>query len=320
MKSGIVRGVPPYNRSNPMIPGKYAHVSGRIEHNVPLSNMTWLRVGGEAACVFHPNDEHDLSNFLQNFHQEEIFVLGAGSNILVRDGGVSGYVIKIGKGFRTFHVTDAYIDVGAGLLDRYVAEKCQKLGLSGMEFMGTIPGSIGGGLAMNASCYGSSFEDRLVHARVMDPKGEIHCLKPEELQYGYRSCGLPAGWVFLGARFFCTPSEPQRIAITMMEMLQQRETTQPSRVKTGGSTFANPEEGPAWKFIDQAGFRGKKQGEAKFSEKHCNFLINLGNATARDLESLAEQAKQAVFDHSGVTLRWEIVRWGKDSGEETIRI
>ncbi len=296
-----------------MIPGKNAQISGRIEHNVPLSKMTWLRVGGEASCMFHPKDEQDLSLFLQQFPQENTYILGAGSNLLVRDGGVSGCVIKIGKGFRAFHATDTHIDVGAGLLDRYVADQCQKFGLSGLEFMTTIPGTIGGGLAMNASCYGAGFADRLVHAKVMDPFGKTHLLLPQELNYGYRSCGLPLGWIFLGARFLCTPSQPDGIALTMAEMHLQREKTQPIMVKTGGSTFANPQNGSAWKWIDQAGFRGKKLGQAMFSEKHCNFLINLGHASAQDLETLAEQAKQAVFDQSGVTLRWEIVRWGEYS-------
>ena len=230
---------------------------------------------------------------------------------MVRDGGVSGCVIKMGKGFRTFHAGDHYVDLGAGLLDRYVAERCQHLGLSGLEFMGTIPGSIGGGLAMNASCYGASFSDRLIHAHVMDPDGHQHQVLPQELKYEYRSCGLPEGWIFLGARFSCTPSDPESIAHTMGTMRDQRERTQPSRVKTGGSTFTNPPEGPAWQWIDQVGFRGKKLGQAMFSEKHCNFLINLGNATADELERLGEQAKKAVLDHSGVVLNWEIVRWGQ---------
>ena len=294
-----------------MISLKNAAISGRIEHHVPLSKMTWLRVGGEASCMFHPNDAQDLSEFLQQFPQKNTHILGAGSNILVRDGGVAGCVIKMGKGFRTFHATDTHIDVGAGLLDRYVADRCQKLGLSGLEFMTTIPGTIGGGLAMNASCYGAGFADRLVHANVMDPFGKIHILLPQELNYGYRSCGLPSGWIFLSARFLCTPSEPDGIALTMAEMDLQRKKTQPIMVKTGGSTFANPQKGSAWEWLDQAGFRGKKLGQAMFSEKHCNFLINQGHATAHDLETLAEQAKQAVFDQSGIALQWEIVRWGE---------
>lgn len=295
----------------PMIPLNSATISGRIEHNVPLSKMTWLRVGGEASCMFHPKDAQDLSAFLQKFPQENPLILGAGSNILVRDGGVAGWVIKIGKGFRTFQASEHHVDVGAGLLDRYVADQCQKLGLSGLEFMTTIPGTIGGGLSMNASCYGTDFADRLVHANVMDPFGKTHILLPQELNYGYRSCGLPSGWIFLGARLMCTPSNPEDIALTMADMHLQREKTQPTMVKTGGSTFANPQQGPAWKYIDQAGFRGKKLGQAMFSEKHCNFLINQGHATAHDLETLAEQAKQAVFDQSGIALQWEIVRWGE---------
>jgi UDP-N-acetylmuramate dehydrogenase len=284
---------------------------GRIEEYVVLSKMTWLRVGGPARYVFHPNNAQDLSQFLQHVPEKERFVLGAGSNILARDGGVSGVVIKIGKGFRQFRITSDYIDLGAGLLDRYVAQQCQILGFSGLEFMATIPGTIGGGLAMNASCYGGSFADRLIHACVMDPEGKKHTLSVHELGYGYRSCGLPPGWTFLSGRFRYTKSDPVVIAGTMNEMAEMRDKTQPTKVKTGGSTFANPEQGPAWYFLDKAGFRGKTLGQAMFSEKHCNFLINLGDCTAGDLENLAEAGKKAVYEQCGVTLQWEIVRWGR---------
>ena len=297
----------------PMIPNFLTSglVSGRIEENASLSKITWLCVGGPAQYIFHPADAQDLSLFLQHFPQKETFILGAGSNILVRDGGVSGVVIKMGKGFRHFRASDSYLDLGAGLLDRYVAGRCQMLGLSGCEFMATIPGTIGGGLAMNASCYGASFADRLIHAWVMDPQGNTHTVSPESLHYGYRSCGLPVGWFFLGGRFRCTPSHPHLVGKAMDEMLEMREKTQPTQVKTGGSTFANPPEGPAWKWIDQVGFRGKRGGGAMFSEKHCNFLINLGSSTALELETLAEDARRAVYRETGVALQWEIVRWGQ---------
>jgi UDP-N-acetylmuramate dehydrogenase len=288
-------------------------LAGRIEANVPLSTITWLSVGGAAEYIFYPQDSDDLALFLSLFPEKERFVLGAGSNILVRDGGVPGIVIKIGRGFRQFKPGENYVDLGAGLLDRYVAQQCQMLGLSGFEFMITIPGTIGGGLAMNASCYGSSFADRLIHAWVMDPDGKTHIMTPEALNYEYRFCGLPQGWFFLGGRFRCTPSHPDLIAATMAEMMEMREQTQPTQVKTGGSTFANPAEGPAWQWIDQVGFRGKKVGQAMFSEKHCNFLINLGNCTALDLESLAEEARKAVYEQTGILLRWEIVRWGDEA-------
>jgi UDP-N-acetylmuramate dehydrogenase len=260
--------------------------------------------------VFHPSNAEDLSQFLQHFPQKEWFVLGAGSNILARDGGISGVVVKIGKGFRQFRVTPEYVDLGAGLLDRYVAQRCQMLGFSGLEFMTTIPGTIGGGLAMNASCYGGSFADRLIHASVMDPQGKKHILSVDELNYGYRSCGLPAGWTFLSGRFRYTQSNPNAVTQTMDEMLEMREKTQPTKVKTGGSTFANPKEGAAWYLLDKAGFRGKSWGQAMFSEKHCNFLINLGASSGAELENLGEAAKKAVQEQFGITLQWEIVRWG----------
>jgi UDP-N-acetylmuramate dehydrogenase len=230
---------------------------------------------------------------------------------LVRDGGVDHPVIKLGRGFHQFTVEHTDVFVGAGLPDRIVAERCQALGLSGLEFLFTIPGTIGGALRMNAGCYGAETADRLVSVEVMDPKGIRYTLSIKEITYGYRFCSVPEDWVFLGARFRCISAKPEKIAKTMLTFSQQREDTQPTHVRTGGSTFANPDGYAAWELIDAVGYRGKKRGGASISQKHCNFLINEGDATAADLEGLGEEARQKVLADKGIALSWEIDRWGK---------
>lgn len=285
-------------------------LQGRLDHNVSMAKMTWLCAGGAAPWVYHPCDAEDLGRFVQFWNQRSpLYVIGAGSNLLVREQ-LDGAVIKLGRGFRHFQLTEEGLVLGAGLLNRYVTQQCQTLGLGGLEFMNTIPGSIGGGLAMNAGCYGSCVADRLIWARVMDPVGHTHCLSVAELNYGYRTCGLPQGWFFLEAMFRVHREDPAVIGERMAQWLGQREATQPLHVKTGGSTFANPPHHSAWKLIDHVGFRGKRLGDAQFSQKHCNFLINRGQATAWELETLAERAKQAVHNQFGISLQWEIVRWG----------
>lgn len=290
-------------------------LKGRVCPNIPMAKMTWLCVGGNADMVFYPHDEDDLSAFLQQY-TGQIYIMGAGSNILVRDGGIRGTVIKLGKGFRsiTFH-TDTDVELGVGLLDSHVARHMQEIGLSGFEFLYTIPGTIGGGLAMNAGCYGSAYADRLLWARVMDPQGKIHRLSVDTLGYGYRSCGLPSGWIFLSGCFRGVHACPKSIEKTMISFALQREKTQPLHVKTGGSTFTNTPEYSAWQLVDDAGFRGYRMGGGQFSEKHCNFLVNLGNSMASDLESLAEMAREKIFQRTGIQLKWEIVRWGEKLSE-----
>ena len=285
-------------------------LKGRLEKDCPMSKYTWLRVGGQAQWFFHPADEEDLSYFL--FHTQDIpkFFMGAGSNVLVRDGGIAGIVIKLGKGFHHFQCDGSELEIGAGLLDRHVAQHCQKLGISGFEFLYTIPGTIGGALAMNAGCYGGESAERLVWARVMDPLGTVHILSCQELGYSYRQCQLPQGWVFLGGKVKGVLADTNAIAQTMEKFARNREKTQPLQVKTGGSTFANPPGYRAWELLDLGGYRGKIKGGAQFSPKHCNFLVNLGESTAADLEDLAEEARHAVSQSFGICLEWEIVRWG----------
>jgi UDP-N-acetylmuramate dehydrogenase len=278
-------------------------------HHVDMSDITWLRVGGPA-LVFTPRSHDALSYFLRH-NEKPYLVMGAGSNILSRDKGIDEIVIRIHRVFRAFQVSGNFVDVGASLLDRYVAERCQTLGLSGLEFLYTIPGTIGGGLAMNAGCYGSDFADCLVCVWMMDDKGVVHKLLPDELKYGYRTCYFPRGWIFIKARFRITHSDPMTVALAMRSFYQKREEDQPSGILTGGSTFMNPKNHKAWVLIDQAGYRGRQRGQACIDEKHCNFLVNKGGSTASDLEDLAEEARQAVYQKTGVLLQWEIVRWGK---------
>ncbi len=294
-------------------------IRGKLQEKVSLASMTWLKVGGAADILFSPEDEEDLGNFLKDQRNPIQLVMGAGSNLLIRDGGISGTVVKLGRGFREFSIEGSEIEVGAALPDRIISERCQQAGISGFEFLYTIPGALGGGLRMNAGCYGGEIADRLIWARVMDPQGTIHHLSPQEMGYKYRGCGIPQGWIFLKARLRGSHGDVTSIARTMAQFAQQREATQPLYVKTGGSTFANPPGYKAWQLIDQAGFRGKFLNEAQFSPLHCNFLINHGKASAKDLEDLGEAAKAAVFQQTGIHLSWEIIRCGDPSAESALR-
>lgn len=285
-------------------------IRGKIQEKVPLAPMTWLKVGGVAQQLFSPEDETDLAEFLKSQQGDVKLIMGSGSNLLIRDGGISGTVIKLGRGFRDFVIDGEEIEVGAAFPDRLISERCQQAGLSGFEFLYTIPGALGGGLRMNAGCYGGEVGDRVVWARVMDTEGKVHQLSLQEMAYRYRGCAVPQGWIFLSARLRGKYSDPQSIAKTMGKFVQQRGATQPLYVKTGGSTFANPVGHRAWQLIDRAGFRGKSLNDAQFSPLHCNFLINHGKATAKDLEDLGESARAAVQQQTGIQLSWEIVRCG----------
>lgn len=291
-------------------------IRGRIERNVLLSKCTWLGVGGVADSIFYPFDEQDLSHFLQRNSDLSCTLLGLGSNVLVRDGGIPGIVIHLGKSFRTVFFEGKEVELGAGLLDRNAAQHCQNAGLSGFEFLYTIPGTLGGGLAMNAGCYSGEIADRLLWAWVMDPLGNKHKLSCQELGYSYRRCFLPPGWIFLGGRFCGVEGSKDSIANTMAEFARRRNSTQPMQVKTGGSTFANPAGHSAWQLLDQAGYRGRRKGGALFSVQHCNFLVNTGESTAADLEDLGEEARQEVLAQTGISLEWEIVRLGVRSNNE----
>lgn len=284
-------------------------VRGRYIADSPLNAVTWFRVGGPAEVMYKPADLDDLTFFMKNKPADvPVQILGVGSNLLVRDGGVPGVVIRLGRHFTTMVVRDKTVDVGASVLDRTLSVLARDQGLGGLSFLCSIPGTIGGALRMNAGCYGRETQDIVESALVMDPKGNIHRLTNEELGYSYRHSSVPENWIFLGARLRYTPGDPKLIGQEMDEMLAKREETQPTRTRTGGSTFANPEGHSAWKLIDEAGCRGLKVGDAQMSEKHCNFMINCGSATAEDLEKLAQTVQHRVLDNSGVELRWEIIR------------
>lgn len=287
-------------------------VRGSYRADASLANTTWFRVGGTADILFKPSDYEDLSDFLKQKSKElEVTPLGVGSNLLVRDGGIAGVVVRLGKGFTNIAIHDGFLDVGAGVLDSTIAKIAAEEGLAGLEFFSGIPGTIGGALRMNAGCYGREVVDIIEAAFALDPKGKLHTLTKEDLGYTYRHCGLPEDWIFIGARFKAPTGDKAQIQSAMQTLMSQREETQPIREKTGGSTFANPLGHKAWELIDQAGCRGLRVGGAQVSEKHCNFLINFDNASAFDLEELGETVKNRVKLNSGIDLRWEIKRVGR---------
>lgn len=286
-------------------------VRGRYLFNVPLAPTTWFRVGGPAQVTFKPADVQDLCFFLQNRPKIlPLHIIGVGSNLLVRDGGVEGIVVRLGQGFTNVHVNETTIDVGAAVLDRNVADLACKEGISGFEFLCGIPGTIGGALRMNAGAYGSDISQVLLYAFAVDPEGSIHRLTPKELNLEYRHCGLPKDWIFIGARLKGEVGDAKEIEKKISTFLAKREETQPVKSRTGGSTFANPEGKKAWELIEMAGCRGLKKGDAMVSDLHCNFLMNMGNATAADIEALGEEVRQRVLKTTGIDLRWEIERIG----------
>lgn len=289
-------------------------VRGEYRADASIAQLTWFRVGGPAEVLFRPADEADLIDFLAGRPGDiPVTVLGVGSNTLIRDGGVPGVVIRLGKGFASAVVDGERVTAGAGALDVTVAATAQRAGLTGLEFLSGIPGTIGGGLRMNAGAYGSEIKDVLVSARAVDPLGHAHTLAPVDMGLSYRHCGVPEDWIFTSAVFQARTGDPATIAQAMIDIRDAREDTQPRRVRTGGSTFANPEGGKAWQLIDAAGCRGLRIGDAQVSEKHCNFLLNTGDATAQDIESLGEEVRRRVLESSGITLRWEIRRIGRNT-------
>lgn len=286
--------------------------AGTYQYAAPLAQSTWFQAGGAADLLFKPSNLNGLSLFLsQRPSHIPYTVLGVGSNVLIRDGGVRGVVIRLASGFRTFFVDHTDVEVSAGLLDRNVAENCFLAGIGGLEFLATIPGTIGGALRMNAGAYGKEIKDCLVYATAIDPNGQVHRLFPDQMDFGYRFCGVPHDWIFMGARLRGFSDAPKAIRERMDACLRAREQTQPTRGRTGGSTFANPEGCRAWELIDRSGCRGLRVGGAVVSEKHCNFLLNTGGATAQDIETLGEEIRARVWDATGVRLRWEIQRVGE---------
>jgi UDP-N-acetylmuramate dehydrogenase len=243
-----------------------------------------------------------------------VTVIGVASNLLVRDGGIGGVVVRLGRGFVEIMPDGAEIAAGAGALDLNVALACGLAGISGLEFMSGIPGTVGGGLRMNAGAYGREFKDVLIDAVALDARGARHVLSPADMGLSYRHSGVPEDWIFVSARFRGEAGDRDAIAARMTEIQAAREASQPIRARTGGSTFANPPGGKAWELIDQAGCRGLKRGGAMVSQQHANFLINTGVATAADIEQLGEEVRRRVRENSGVTLEWEIRRVGQEDG------
>ena len=290
-------------------------VRGKLLRDEPLGPFTWFRVGGPAEVIFLPEDEDDLAAFLKALPPEvPVTVLGVGSNTLVRDGGVDGVVIRLGKAFaRVEPRGDSRIFAGAAVLDATLAREAGKAGIAGLEFYRGVPGSIGGALVMNAGCYGAETKDVLVEAYALTRAGERLTLSNADLEYSYRKSARAAAQplIFLGALFEGRPDDPAAIQARMDEITERREKTQPIREKTGGSTFKNPPGHSSWKLVDEAGWRGRLFGGAMFSPLHANFLINTGEATAADLERLGEAVRADVKTKFGVELDWEIKRIGK---------
>ncbi|MDO8295574.1 MAG: UDP-N-acetylmuramate dehydrogenase [Caulobacter sp.] len=289
-------------------------VRGKLLRDEPLAPFTWFRVGGPADVVFLPEDEADLSDFLRALDLAvPVMAIGVGSNLLVRDGGVDGVVIRLGRSFNAVEpLGDNRIRAGSAVPDAILARKAAEAGIAGLEFYAGIPGTVGGAVVMNAGCYGAETVNVLESARVMDRNGAIRDMPLAELGYTYRHSAIQDGDVIvLGATYAGTPDDPAAIKARMAEITARRETTQPIRDKTGGSTFKNPPGHSSWKLVDEAGWRGKPFGGAMFSPLHSNFMINTGDATAADLEGLGEAVRTAVIDGTGIQLDWEIKRIGR---------
>ena len=287
-------------------------VRGRLRAQVPLAPRTWLRVGGPAAAIFQPADAEDLVSFLASRPAEvPVIPLGVASNILVRDGGLEGVVVKLAGPLAEVEVDGDRLVVGAGATDRMIAITAQKAGLSGLEFYIGIPGTMGGAVRMNAGAFGGETAEVVERVIALAPDGKRHELAAAEMGFGYRHSALPEGWIAIAAVLRGVPGDPDAIRARMLAIKAERETAQPLRVATGGSTFKNPPGHRAWQLIDAAGCRGLRHGKAMVSGKHCNFLINTGGAAAAEVEELGEIVRQRVQAHSGIALEWEIHRIGR---------
>jgi UDP-N-acetylmuramate dehydrogenase len=286
-------------------------IRGRVQENAPLGPTSWFRVGGAAEFLVRPADADDLAALLRDLpHEMPVTVIGAASNLIIRDGGIPGVVIKLARGFNEISVETDAIIAGAAALDVTVAEHAAATALTGLEFLSGIPGTIGGAVAMNAGAYDGDLAAILDWAEIVTRSGEILRLFPADLALSYRRSNLPPGAVLTRARLRARPGDGQKIAARMAEIKANREATQPVRARTGGSTFANPPDLKAWELIDAAGCRGLVRGGAQVSELHCNFLLNHGSATAAELEGLGEEVRARVRAASGVSLHWEIKRIG----------
>ncbi|SEN87590.1 UDP-N-acetylmuramate dehydrogenase [Palleronia pelagia] len=311
-------------------------VRGRLTPDRDLSELTWLRVGGPADVLFQPADVADLADFLRDLPPEiPVFPMGVGSNLIVRDGGVRGVVIRLGRPFMDVSIEGDVVTAGAAALDAHVARKAAAAGRD-LTFLRTIPGAIGGAVRMNAGCYGTYIADHLIEVDAVTRAGKVVTIPAAELQLAYRHSELPDGWVITHARLRADAGDPDTLTARMEDQLAKRDATQPTKDRTAGSTFRNPaghsstgrdddtHELKAWKVIDDAGLRGARIGGAQMSEKHPNFLINTGGATAADLENLGEHVRQKVFQTSAIRLEWEVWRVGEpaaagERGQNTSR-
>ena len=286
-------------------------VRGNLQTNVPLANYTWFRTGGNAEILFTPEDPDDLVNFLNHCSQKTPFtVIGLGSNVLIRDGGIAGVVIQISRRLGSVRVQGSDLIVGAGAADAKVSRIAAGAGVSGIEFLNGVPGSIGGAIRMNAGAFGQEVSEVLISATIVDEKGTIRTQNSDAFCFGYRKSTLPSNNVIVEARLRGKMGVPFEILQRMKRVANDRMTSPPIKMRTGGSTFTNPPGQTAWRLIDRAGCRGLKLGGARVSEKHCNFIINTGNATSADIEDLGNEVRRRVFDEPGVLLSWEIQIFG----------
>jgi UDP-N-acetylmuramate dehydrogenase len=291
-------------------------VRGRYDVMADLGRMTWFRVGGPAEVLYSPADVEDLAAFLKGRPDDvPLHVVGLGSNMLVRDGGVPGIVIHLGKAFCGITTDGLNVRCGAGAIDATIATAARDASIAGLEFLTGIPGTIGGGMRMNAGAYGAEIKDIFVSATALDAKGEVHQLGAADMGFSYRHCDVAEDWIFTGAELRGTSGNQDAITARIREIRTERDQTQPTQARTGGSTFANPPGSKAWALVDAAGCRGLIRGGAQISHKHANFLINTGTATAADLEGLGEDVRKRVKDQSGIELVWEVRRIGVTSDD-----
>ncbi|MDX2223779.1 MAG: UDP-N-acetylmuramate dehydrogenase [Rhodospirillaceae bacterium] len=297
--------------TSPGLIARLPAVRGGYQPLANLGRMTWFRVGGPAEVLYTPADVADLAQFLRLRPADvPVTIIGLGSNILVRDGGVPGVTIRLGKAFNTIEADGLGLRCGAAAIDANVATAARDHAIAGLEFLTGIPGTIGGALRMNAGAYGREMQNICVSATALDPRGQVHKLSLADLGFSYRHCSVPEDWVFLGAEVRGVAGDPEAITRRIREIRDERDQSQPTQSRTGGSTFANPAEAKAWELIDRAGCRGLVRGGAQVSEKHCNFLINTGAATAAELEDLGEDVRRRVKETAGIRLEWEIRRIG----------
>ena len=306
----------------------YPPVRGTLTENRPLNDLTWLRVGGPADVLFQPADVEDLAGFLRDLDPSiAVFPMGVGSNLIVRDGGIRAVVIRMGRGFNHIDIDGTRVTAGVAALDAHVARKAAAEGLD-LTFLRTIPGAIGGAVRMNAGCYGAYVADVFVSAKAVTRAGQVVTLTADDLDFRYRQTNLPEGWVLVEATFEAPCGDTDALSTRMDDQIAKRDATQPTKERSAGSTFRNPagfsstgqaddsHDLKAWKVIDDAGLRGFSIGGAQMSEKHPNFMINTGGATAADLEKLGEEVRKRVFKSSGLTLDWEIMRIGETDAEK----